>query len=154
MMKMKIYLETSVPNFLFADDALGKKKITEQFFKKEIKKYDIFISQLVITEINKAPKEKKAKLNNVIKKYEPKLLDISQEAKSLAESYIKAGIIPKKYSDDALHIAVAVVNKMDVLVSWNMKHIVKLKTIIEVNKINEKLGYKKILINTPEEVLE
>jgi len=43
---------------------------------------------------------------------------------------------------------------MDVLVSWNMEHIVKLKTVVEVNKLNKKLGYKIILIYTPEEVVE
>ena len=149
---MRIYLESSVPNFLFADDAPEKQEITKKFFERELHKYEAFISPLVITEINKSTEEKKIKLNNVIKQYKPKLLEISEEAKNISKSYIEEGIIPGKYSDDALHIAVAVVNKMDVIVSWNMEHIVKLKTIVGVNKINKKFGYKEILINTPEEV--
>ena len=150
---MKIYLESSVPNFLFAYDAPEKKKITEQFFEKELNKYEVFISQLVITEINKSPKDKKEKLNNIIKKYKPNLLEINQEAKILSEHYVKEGIVPTRYSDDALHIAVAVVNKTDILISWNMQHIVNLKTILRGNKVNKKLGYREILIITPEEVL-
>jgi len=59
----------------------------------------------------------------------------------------------KKYRDDALHIAVAVVNDLDVVVSWNFKHIVKLKTRMEANGINKMLGYKEIEICSPEEVI-
>ncbi|MFQ3675573.1 MAG: hypothetical protein SNJ64_03415, partial [Endomicrobiia bacterium] len=42
--------------------------------------------------------------------------------------YILENIIPSKYRNDALHIAIAVVNDSDVVVSWNLEHIVKLKT--------------------------
>lgn len=51
-------------------------------------------------------------------------------------------------------ISISVVTAMEVVVSWNMQHIVKLKTIIGVNKINKECGYSEIMINTPEEVLE
>jgi len=59
-----------------------------------------------------------------------------------------------KYEDDALHIAIASVNNLDVIVSWNYKHIVKLKTKREVTGINALLGYKEIEIYSPLEVIE
>lgn len=60
--------------------------------------------------------------------------------------------MPEKFINDALHIAIATVNGIDTVVSWNLEHIVKLKTIVEVNKINLKNGYKQIFIVTPEEI--
>ena len=63
---------------------------------------------------------------------------------------IKSG----KYEDDAFHIALASVNNLDVIVSWNFQHIVKLKTKREVNAINALLGYKAVEIYSPWEVVE
>ncbi len=151
---MKLYLETSVPNFLFAEDAPEKQEITKKFFKNDIKKYELFLSDLVLDEIAKSPKEKKEKMQEVISKLKFKELKVDDESEQLAKKYIQARIIPERYKNDALHIAIAVVNDIDVIVSWNMRHIVKLKTIIGVNKINKELNYREILINTPEEASE
>lgn len=151
---MKLYIETSVPNFLFAEDAPEKQEITKKFFKKDIKKYELFLSDLVLDEISKSPKEKKEKMREVISKLEFQELKVNEKSEQLAEKYIQAKIIPERYKNDALHIAITVVNDIDAIVSWNMRPIVKLKTIIGVNKINKELNYKEILINTPEEVLE
>ena len=60
------------------------------------------------------------------------------------------GIIPQKYQDDALHIALATYNEADAVISWNFKHMVKLKTIRGVNGINKMLGYKELEILTPQ----
>ena len=72
----------------------------------------------------------------------------------LAKEYIAQGIIPKRYENDALHIAVAAVHDLDVIISWNFEHIVKMKTKRQVNAINTLLGYKGIDIYTPREVVE
>lgn len=153
-MKMKLYMETSVPNFLFTKDAPEKRVITQKFFEIELKKHNTFISDLVIEEIEESPRERELELKKAIKENKIGLLTKNKECEDLASKYVEAGIIPKKYRNDALHIAIAVINNMDIIVSWNMQHIVKVKTIIGVNNINKKLGYKEILINTPEEVLE
>jgi len=65
-----------------------------------------------------------------------------------------AEIIPEKYRADALHIAFATFYEMDVLVSYNLRHIVKLKTRRLVNYINLLEGYRNLEIGTPEEVIE
>lgn len=150
---MKIYIETSVPNFLVStQDSIEKQEITKQFFKEKIAGHSVFISDLVLKEIENAPESKRDKLRKVISEYKIRALKLTKEAQGLAEEYLKEGIIPKRYSTDALHIAIAVVNKMDAVVSWNMQHIVRLKTIKGVNEINKKLNYPHIFINTPEEV--
>ena len=75
-----------------------------------------------------------------------------EEASKLAKIYVSGGIIPERFLNDALHIAIASVNGIDTVVSWNLEHIVKIKTMIGVNKINLDRGYKQIFIVTPEEV--
>ena len=63
-------------------------------------------------------------------------------------------MVPVRKRNDALHIAIAAVNGLDVLVSWNCKHIVRYKTKKLVNIINEIAGYKRLEFNTPREVIE
>lgn len=71
------------------------------------------------------------------------------KVKTLAELYVSAEIIPAKYIEDAIHIAVTTINSLDILVSWNFEHIVKLKTRREVNAINILFGYDQIEIIEP-----
>jgi hypothetical protein len=72
----------------------------------------------------------------------------------LADTYIKKGIIPLKFRDDALHIATATVNNLDFVVSYNQGHIVKTKTMIGAGLTNLREGYRQIGLSTPTEVLE
>ena len=73
----------------------------------------------------------------------------SEEIKILSEEYILRRIIPVKHIENAVHIAVVTVNSIDILVSWNFEHIVKLKTKREVNAMNVLLGYNPIEIVEP-----
>jgi len=66
---------------------------------------------------------------------------------------VKEGAITKKFHEDALHIAIATINKVDVLVSWNYKHIVNLDRIKKYNSVNMKLGYMILEIRNPREIL-
>ena len=155
MKKLKIYLDTSVINFALDKRDIEKNKITLQFLE-EIKagKHEVFISDLVIAEINKAPQEIAVRLRDVIKSIELEELNVNEEVESLAEKYIEQNVIPTKYANDAIHIAVASVNGLDVVVSWNFEHMVKHKTRVEVMGINTFIGYKAIDICPPQEVVE
>ena len=155
MRKLKLYLETSVWNFLFADDAPEKMEITKQFFDEmEREEYEIYISELTLVEIKRTKDGiKRKQLLESITKYHPIELPRSEEVNKLATKYINAKIIPEKYEEDAVHVACGVVNDLDVVVSWNMQHIVRLKTKLGVNGINKMEGYKEIEICTPEEML-
>ena len=151
---MKLYIESSVINFVYVDDSPDRANITKNFFETEIKIHEFFISELVLEEIEKTQCPKKEKMSNFIINHGFRVLPNTAEADRLATEYTKAGLVPEKYINDAIHLALATINKMEVLVSWNMEHIVKLKTIVGVNKINKEKGYGSILIMTPEEVLE
>ncbi|MFH1777033.1 MAG: hypothetical protein ABH952_05685 [Candidatus Omnitrophota bacterium] len=89
-----------------------------------------------------------------MKKAAPFLLKIDTEIEELADCYIKEKIIPLRYRGDALHIAAAVVNGIEAIISWNFEHIVKLKTRVMVNGMNRLYGYHDIEICSPEEVVQ
>lgn len=154
MKKIKYYVETTVFNFMFADDAPAKQVSTERFFQNWTTiNGEMYISDIVNEEIGRAPEDIQIKLIQMIRKYNPIVLSINEETVELANKYIAARIIPERFKNDALHIAIAVVYNMDVIVSWNLEHIVKLRTKMGTEGINRMLGYKSIEIMTPEEVL-
>ena len=155
MKKIRCYLDTSVLNFFFAEDDIAKRDITIKFFDQlHIIADQVCISDEVITEINQAPESIRIQLDGLVNKIEPILLEINIEVEELADRYIKEGIIPEKYRRDAIHLAVAVINEIELVVSWNFSHIVKRKTRVMVNGINRLLGYREIEICSPEEVSE
>jgi hypothetical protein len=81
------------------------------------------------------------------------IISETEETIELAYKYIKAGILSKNFEDDARHIAVATVNNVDMLVSWNFKHIVHFDKIRQFNGVNMSEGYKQIEIYSPREVV-
>ncbi len=151
---MKIYLESSVINFVFASDDIERANITKKFFEVDVRKHEPFISELVLEEIEKTSSPKREKMSTFVIKHGFRVLPNSEEAEKLVAKYVEAGLIPEKYLNDAIRIALATINKVEVVVSWNMEHIVKLKTIVGVNRINKEEGYDSILIMTPEEASE
>jgi predicted nucleic acid-binding protein len=155
MKRLRLYLETSVWNFYFADDAPEKRAETLKLFE-EIRggKYAVYVSELVIAEIDNAQEAKRTVLKKLMDDYQPLELEMDGSVEELSDKYLSANIVPSKYENDVLHIAYAVAHDMDVVVSWNMKHIVKLKTRMEINGINRIYGYKEIELCTPEEVID
>jgi len=133
----KIFKEWS--NKLFEEFISGKKKA--------------IISDTVLEELERAPKEVREKLNEIPDKFVEKF-NITDEIRNLTEQYMKQKIVSPKYRDDALHIATATIINVDVLVSWNFKHIVNFNRIRQFNSINILEGYKELEIRTPQEVLD
>ena len=153
MRRLKIYLETTIWNFYFAEDAPDKQATTQTFFG-QLDQYDLFISELVLREILKTKNpEKQAILLELVNKYKPTILTIDKDIENLAEKYITENVLTDKHREDAQHISVAAVNEMDLLVSWNMRDIVRLKTRQGVNAIHTLKGYKYLEIVNPEEIV-
>jgi len=151
---MKVYLETTVPNFLYADDSPDKQAETIAFWDwLKLGTENTFISRLVEQEILRAPADLRTKLFESLAEVSPQMLDVSAETVGLGRIYVAREVVPAKYENDAYHIAVAVCSEMDVVVSWNLEHIVKMKTIRRVNEINVEYGLPPIRIHTPPEVM-
>jgi predicted nucleic acid-binding protein len=151
----KIYLETSVFNFYFADDAPDKRDDTLRLFE-EIRqgKYEPYTSVFVVEELRAAPEPKRSQMLDIIRQYGIIALPGESESRRMAGLYVAEGIIPGKYLTDALHIAATTVNDLDFIVSYNFQHIVKLKTVTMTESVNLRENYRKIGIYSPTEVIE
>ena len=153
--KLKIYLETTVFNFVFADDAPDKKQDAIKLFDEINQgKYIPYTSEYVLQELEKAEEPKRKQMIDLIGKHKIIFLGVDENAEILADKYVKENIIPVKYRTDGLHIAIATINDLDFIVSYNYQHIVKMKTIIGTESINLREGYKRIGIYSPTEVIE
>ena len=82
------------------------------------------------------------------------LLEITEEALSLAQALVAAGAIPEKAVEDALHIAIAVTNGVDYLVTWNHRHLANAIVRTRIEDVCRSAGYRPVTICTPEELME
>lgn len=150
--KLEVYVETSVWNFYFAEDAPEKKAAATELIEDE-NKYELFVSKAVTDELNACPGLLGEELRRLVKEREPRFLPDVAEIIDIADIYAERGIIPERYYNDALHIAYATYYGIDFLVSYNFKHIVKVKTKAEVAAANAILGYRTPNILSPEELV-
>ncbi len=152
---MKLYIETTVPNFLFADDAPEKRNATQAFFDwLDVSSDSLYTSDLVFTELQRTTDVVlREKLLTTLANLDCAVLPISREANGLAERLIAEGAIPERYRDDAIHAALSILHDMDILVTWNMKHLVNARKIEAINQVALRAGLRSIRIHTPEEVM-
>jgi predicted nucleic acid-binding protein len=148
MKKIRIYIDTSVIGGCFDKEFQSYSLQLFECFKKDI--YVPVISEIVLEELERAPEKVKEKIK-LLENIE--ILPNDEEIKDLAQKYLDEQIVSSRYYDDALHIASATVNQVDVLVSWNFKHIVNLKRIHLFNSVNMREGYRVLEIRTPMEVI-
>ena len=157
MKKLKIYLDTSVINFLFHEDSPEFRKITKEFFENYVKPavYEVYVSEVVVGEIEKTPDPaKRGQLLAVLGDYRLTVLPLTEEAFRLAATYVEAGVIPARKVEDARHVAIATCNDLDILLSWNFKHLANIRKQIAVRAINEREGYfYPLTLTNPMEVL-
>lgn len=103
-----------------------------------------YTSAYVLQELIRANEPKQSQMVALIGEYDMKFLEQSDAIRTLAGMYVSEGIIPEKRLNDALHIAAATVNDLDVIASYNFQHIVKRKTVTMTEVINLREGYKRI----------
>ena len=150
----KLFIETTVFNFYFEEKHGQKQQDAVRLFEEIAKgRYEAYTSEIVINEIRKATLDKFIKMKALSEKYIKKTLESSPETERIAGVYINKGIIPAKSIKDALHIACAVVNNLDFVISYNQGHIIKTKTMIGTGLVNLREGYRQIGLSTPTEVL-
>jgi hypothetical protein len=149
-MKPRIYVDTSVIGGCEDDEfAAHSLQLMECFIRGD---FVLALSTLTVQELAAAPDEVRRHLAKVPEaNIETLRLDV--EAQELAEDYIAEGVIAVRMRADAQHIAMATVARIDVLVSWNFKHIVNLYRIHGYNSVNLRRGYPTLEIRAPREVL-
>jgi predicted nucleic acid-binding protein len=153
--KLKIYLDTSVISYLDQTDTPGKMEITKtvwQYFVNQ--KYDIYLSSVTLEEIGVCKEDKQLRLANFLNNINYTELKTTKETELLAEKIIAEGILTRKSFDDCMHIASATLAECDIILSWNFKHLVNVKTINGIRGINILKGYKPLDIYSPDMLLE
>jgi len=149
-LKLRYYIDTSVIGGCLDKEFKNvSQNLIEKFKSAEI---TAVISELTKVELKKAPKQVQ-KILGEIPEENQELVKLTWEAVELAEKYISHGVIGKGKLVDAEHIAIATINRVDVLVSWNFRHIVNLEKIRGYNAVNLINGYPTIEIRSPQEVI-
>jgi hypothetical protein len=148
MKQLRVYIENSVIGGYF--DTVFEEATKKLFEKFKNGEYLAVISTHTYGELdNGAPENVKSNLETIF--YEK--IEITKTMLDLTQKYMDEKIIAENYRSDALHIAIATVSGVDVLVSWNFKHIVNLNRIKLFNSVNLKEGYNLLEIRTPLEVI-
>ena len=113
------------------------------------------ISEITLNELDRCDEPKRTKMLNRLKEVDYAFFPGMDETEKLAEAYIEGGVLTRRNKNDCRHIATAVVSGCDVIVSWNFKHMVKIKTILGIRPINATFSYKAFLeIVTPTVMLK
>jgi predicted nucleic acid-binding protein len=156
-MRKRAYIDTTVVSYLTARPSrdliiAAHQESTRNLWTNLIDKYDTFVSALVYQEAASG-NSGQAKLRlEAIQQF--RMLDVDDESKELAEMIIAGKGIPREYPEDALHIALAAVNGMDIIVTWNFAHMNNPFTKRSVRKIVEQAGYACPELCSPDELLE
>ena len=114
----------------------------------------MYVSPTVGKEMGQAPEPLGRRLLSLLDEWGAVVIRPTSEVRALANAFVERGIIPLRYSADAEHLAFAIVGGADAIVSWNLDHIVKLKTKMAVRVLAVERGYRLIDVVTPLEVLE
>ena len=151
MKKDRIYIDTSIVGGFFDTEFEVE---TQLLFKRLINREVIFIiSDLLDIELERAPE----RVKNLLYQYPDDFFErvsLTNEAKELGEFYVKENVVGPTSIEDCYHIAIATINNVDVLASWNFKHIVNFTRLKGYNAVNLKNGYNLLEIRNPKDLID
>ena len=145
-----LYLDTSVIGGYFDEEFRDATR--ELWRQSERGLYQLMASILVEDELVESPKEVRDLFEKTFFE-EESILDFSREMDDLAKLYLQQNVVPQKYADDAGHVAVCTVARIDYLVSWNFKHLVNVRREAGFNAVNLLQGYPSVRILSPLELI-
>ena len=150
-----IYLETSIVSYLTARDSpslLGAaRQLVTKRWRDKRDEFKLFISDIVIRECRAGDEHAAARRLNILQGIPS--LTTTEQCANIAEEFLERRILPTKAAEDALHIAVATVHGMDMLLTWNCKHIANPAVQSAIANYLETIGFLLPFICTPEELL-
>jgi hypothetical protein len=154
-MKPKVYLETSVVSYYTSRPSrdlvtAARQQVTREWWEESRSQFETYISALVFEEAKGGDPSAAEKRLEAIAGMP--VLELTDDSERLAKEIIKLGPIPAEYLEDALHIALATVNGMDFLLTWNFNHINNAIIKREIIKVAEKNDYECPVICSPEEL--
>jgi len=151
MKRQQVYVDTSVIGGVFDPEF---KEWSIRLFNEFVKGIKVLVlSDLTLEELEEAPMDVRDVIDRVPSENVRYVL-LNEEGRNLASKYIMEGVVTAKYLLDAQHIAIATIERVSVVVSWNFRHIVNLNKIRLYNAVNVKNGYDQVEIRSPREVLD
>lgn len=156
-MKAKVYIETSVISYLTSRPSqdiviAGHQQTTRDWWATHRVQFDVVASQLVVQEASAGDPQAAQQRLAVLAELE--FLAVTVEAMALAQALVEGGPLPSQAAEDALHIAIAVTNGIEYLITWNCKHLANASMRKDIDRICRLRGYEPIVICTPEELIE
>jgi hypothetical protein len=156
-MKLKIYLETTIVSYLTARPSrdlitAAHQQITQQWWDTQRARFDLFVAPPVMQEAQAGDPDAAARRLGALQGIP--LLTLSEAAAGLAQALVEQGPLPANAVVDALHIAIATVNGMHYLLTWNCTHIANAAIRSDIEDVCRARGYEPPVICTPEELLE
>ena len=149
-MSAKVYVETSVISYLTSRPSrdlvtTANQQITQEWWQEQQGDFALYVSQLVIQEASVGD----------VSAVEQRLqvLQVTEEAVKLAERLVARSAVPEKVVEDALHIAIATVNGMEYLLTWNFKHIANAVMRGKIEAVCRDVGYEPAILCSPQELL-
>ena len=149
-MIQRFYFDTSVIGGVY--DTEFSEHSTILMERVKLGQVKAVISEITEREIMKARKEIRDFYKSLPSEH-VEFVELTLDAYKLADTYIKEDVVGKTHRDDCLHIALATINRVDILVSWSFKHIVNIYRIRGYNSVNIKLGYPTLEIRSPLEIV-
>ena len=156
-MKPSVYIETSVVSYLTARPSrdvvvAAYQEITREWWSEARERFDLFASELVVAEAGAGDRDAaRARLESI---QGIKLLNATTDAEELARALIDLGAVPREAVEDAAHIAIAVTNGIDYLVTWNFRHIANATMRSRIEDVCRGAGFDPPIICTPNELME
>jgi len=151
--KIKIYFDTSVPSSFYDTSSPDLTGFTRLFWNDYLTKFDIFISEATLQEINRtADLQKRTLVLKLIK--DITILKISNKVAELANQYLNNKVVPANYPIDALHLACATINQIDFLATWNISHMANPNKRKLLTNFNASQGLFIPQLTTPEEIIK
>jgi len=156
-MKLRVYLETTIPSYLTAWSSrdvvmAGHQQTTREWWETRRPDFDVFASQFVIDEASLGDSDAANRRLEILA--DVPLLEPSDDVYQLADKLVNRVPLPAKAAADSLHIAIATVNGMDYLLTWNCAHIANAALRASIEKVCRDAGYEPPVICTPEELLK
>lgn len=150
MVRQRFYFDTSVFGGVY--DIEFEKASFQLFEKVKLGQIICVYSDLTEGELFEAPEKVKIFFRD-LKKEDIEILSVNDEAVNLARKYIDEKVVGETSFDDCVHIALATIHKVDILVSWNFKHIVNIYRIRGYNSVNLSCGYQTLEIRSPKDII-
>jgi hypothetical protein len=152
---MRIYIESTIPSYVVARSSrdllqAARQQITRDWWDLRRDTHELFASQVVLDEIAFGEPEVARRRLDLMAGIT--VLDPTPAAEALAGRILRSGLLPASADGDAAHIAIATVHRMDVLLTWNCRHIANAAIVGRLRRLVDAEGFGLPEIYTPEEL--